>query len=85
MVELLGDQAEVLYLDFGNRETVGAGDLLELSKEFLLHPGFAMKVSSIYLCIYLFIYLSILRFIDRHLLIISIKLFRLRWTARAPA
>lgn len=68
MVELLGDQAEVLYLDFGNRETVGAGDLLELSKEFLLHPGFAMKVSSIYLCIYLFIYLSCVSSIGTYLL-----------------
>lgn len=44
IVEVSNDTADIHYMDFGNSETVAVKQLFELSKEFILHPGFAMKV-----------------------------------------
>ena len=41
-----GGEAEVHYLDFGNKETLPLDQLLELNKEFIHHPGYAMKVNN---------------------------------------
>ena len=43
-MSISGGQAEVHYLDFGNKERLSVNKLLELTKEFVLHPGYAMKV-----------------------------------------
>ena len=40
-----GKKAEIQYMDFGNSESVSVNGLLELPKQFILHPGFAMKVA----------------------------------------
>ena len=45
ILELREETAEILYLDFGNRETVPTESLLELTPEFTLSPGLAMKVT----------------------------------------
>jgi len=37
--------AEIHYVDFGNGESLPVKQLLELPKQFILHPPFAMKVS----------------------------------------
>jgi len=42
--EIAEEKAGIHYLDFGNRETVLAEDLLDLPTGFSLHPGYAMKV-----------------------------------------
>jgi len=44
VMSMSGGEAEVHYLDFGNKETLPLDQLLELNKEFIHHPGYAMKV-----------------------------------------